>query len=55
MLCMKRNDRKVNFHSTSVLSPAPNEVGDNMHKSLPTEWVIFEEMIIGHRTFHVCF
>ncbi|ESO09137.1 hypothetical protein HELRODRAFT_110038 [Helobdella robusta] len=50
-------ESKIRFHSSSVLGPAPNEVGSNMHNvavsRLPTDWLAFEEMTRMHRTLQV--
>ena len=56
-LSANRKETRVRFHTSSVLSPAPNQLGSDTHAlaigKLPTEWLVFEEMMRAHRMAHI--
>ncbi|CAJ1070962.1 '-5' RNA helicase YTHDC2 isoform X2 [Xyrichtys novacula] len=48
-------EKKVIFHPTSILSPNSNKEPDSLRssKTLPTDWLIYDEMSRGHRVASV--
>ena len=45
--CIVRKESKVRFHANSVLAPSPSSVSSTHAaavQSLPTDWLLYEEM-----------
>ncbi|XP_034565378.1 3'-5' RNA helicase YTHDC2 isoform X2 [Notolabrus celidotus] len=54
-LLSSNREKKVIFHPTSILSPAHNKEPDAVRSpgTLPTDWLIYNEMSRGHRVASV--
>uniref|UniRef100_UPI0037E88EAD 3'-5' RNA helicase YTHDC2 isoform X2 n=1 Tax=Semicossyphus pulcher TaxID=241346 RepID=UPI0037E88EAD len=50
-LLSSNREKKLHFHPTSILSPAQNKESDSGRSSrtLPTDWLIYDEMSRSHR------